>query len=146
MRAPVEFWVSGEPRGQPRPRAFVRNGRAAVYDSGTAEGWKGQIALTFRDLRGFEKWTGPIGLRLDFVFRRPKSHFRTGKHVELMRDDAPLYHTGKPDADNAAKAVMDALTMLGGVWGDDAQVAQLVVLKRYGNHPGCNIRIFQPEN
>ena len=37
----------------------------------------------------------------------------------------------KPDVDNYAKAVMDAMTDAG-VWDDDAQVAQLTATKRWG--------------
>ncbi|NCA12937.1 MAG: RusA family crossover junction endodeoxyribonuclease, partial [Proteobacteria bacterium] len=40
--------------------------------------------------------------------------------------------TAKPDADNCAKAVMDALTQLGAFWRDDAQVVELRVWKDYG--------------
>jgi len=40
-----------------------------------------------------------------------------------------LYHTGRPDTDNLAKAVLDSLT--GIAWRDDAQVSQLTASKIY---------------
>ena len=51
--APITVRVYGEPKGQPRPRAFAKpigGGKfsARVYDAGTAEGWKSQIAQAFR--------------------------------------------------------------------------------------------------
>ena len=42
--------VNGDPKPQPRPKAFKRGKHAAVYDPGTAEGWKGSIALAAREL------------------------------------------------------------------------------------------------
>jgi len=45
---PITFFVPGEPKGQPRPRAFARKMGdkfvARVFDAATAEGWKGAIA------------------------------------------------------------------------------------------------------
>ena len=38
MTTPISFTVLGDPKGQPRPKAFSRGGHAAVYDPGTAEG------------------------------------------------------------------------------------------------------------
>jgi Holliday junction resolvase RusA-like endonuclease len=143
MRQPTEFWVSGIPAGQPRPRAFIRNGSVRVYDPGTAEGWKGQIAVAFRDLPFIEPWAGPVALTMKFYFPRPRSHFRTGRHAELMRDDSPVWHTGKPDSDNLAKAVADTLTHLA-LWKDDAQVCRMIVSKQYGDKPGCFISVSEP--
>ena len=41
-----------------------------------------------------------------------------------------LWVEKKPDLDNMAKAVMDALTAMG-MWGDDKQVVVVNMLKRY---------------
>lgn len=129
------FFVSGIPKGQPRPRAFAFHGKARVFDPGTAEGWKSCIAARAHEFEGFFK-TGPLYVSIDFTFPRPKSH--SNRHG--VRDDAPVYHIAKPDSDNAAKAVLDALTQIG-VWSDDAQVAELRVSKRYGDRPGAFIAI-----
>jgi Holliday junction resolvase RusA-like endonuclease len=47
--------------------------------------------------------------------------------------------TVKPDADNVAKIVLDALN--GSAFCDDAQVVHLQVLKRYAEEPGVKVRI-----
>ena len=136
-------FVVGDPKGQPRPRAFARNGKARVYDPGTAEHWKSQIARRFEwrgpGLREYE--LGALAVVLQFRFARPKSHLR--KDGTLKPDAILVQHVSKPDADNLAKAVLDALTTVG-VWRDDAQVAELVIVKRYanpGDQPGCQITI-----
>lgn len=139
----ISFVVSGDPKGQPRPRAFAMkmgNGKfsARVFDAGTAEAWKQQVAVAATPNRPAAPFVGPVALRIEFLFRRPKAHFRANGAVKA---GSPNLHTGKPDADNLAKAVMDALTQLGGFWQDDAQVAQLVVGKSYGERPGAVVEI-----
>lgn len=136
------IYVQGQPKGQPRPRAFARGGRAAVYDPGTAEGWKGQIALAFREF-GNRKVHAPMSLLLTFHMPRPAGHLK--KNGEVKPAHASSLFAGKPDADNLAKAVMDALTTLG-VWTDDALVVTLIVRKRYATTlrpAGCEIEIHE---
>ena len=45
----------------------------------------------------------------------------------------------KPDADNLAKAICDAIN--GVVWKDDVQVVDLTLKKRYSMQPGVAVRI-----
>lgn len=131
----VTFYAAGEPKGQPRPRAFARKmGNkfvARVFDAGTAEGWKGRIALAAHPYTPASAFAGPVAVSLTFYFARPKNQFRTGKNAHLLRDGAPTFHTAKPDADNLAKAVLDCMTQLGRWWADDSQVSHLLVEKRW---------------
>lgn len=138
MRTPVEFFVRGEPRPQPRPRAFARKigGKfhARVYESGTAEEWKSRVAVEVEPFLR-DKFAGPCAVSLVFVFPRLKAHFRASG---ALKDSAPAWHTVKPDGDNLAKAVLDALTQCG-LWSDDNLVCDLRVVKRYGDTPGCRV-------
>lgn len=145
---PITFFVPGEPKGQPRPRAFamkLAGGKysARVFDSGTAEGWKSQIASVAVQHRPKIPAADHVSVALTFNFKRPGSHFK-GKTLTL-RENRPYWHTAKPDGDNLAKAVLDTLTQLGGFWRDDSQVATLHVNKVYVTHPetltGCWITI-----
>lgn len=141
MNSPIAFFASGDPKGQPRPRAFARKMGAKfvarVFDSGTAEGWKSQIATAALAHRPAAPLQGPVKLTLTFSFPRPKKHYRSNNPAKGLREDAPHFHTGKPDNDNLQKAVMDAITQLGGFWIDDAQVAQVLSRKIYSTVPGC---------
>lgn len=146
MTEPISFWVSGEPKGQPRPRAFARKmgGKfvARVFDAGTAEAWKGAIAVAAAQHKPAAPISGPVRLRICFYIARPKGHYTAGKVERGLRATAPHYHVGKPDADNLAKAVMDALTQCGWFWGDDAQVAVLTAAKLYADSgTGAQIEI-----
>lgn len=137
MGTTIIIEVDGIPKGQPRPRAFSRGGKARVYDSGTAEGWKGAVALAAIPLRPNKPLTGPLQVRLSFYLPRPK---------RLMRkkdSSVAIAHTSTPDADNLAKAVLDALTEIG-IWVDDSQVFYLEVMKQYhakDGRPGALIHI-----
>jgi Holliday junction resolvase RusA-like endonuclease len=65
----------------------------------------------------------PLAGELLFVFPRPANL------VWKKRAMPRQWHGKRPDAENVAKAVMDALTNV--VWKDDAQVAQLLLRKVY---------------
>lgn len=149
MSTPLSFFVAGIPKGQPRIKAAVRKGcrHAVVYDPGTADAWKMAVALTAQKHRSPVAFSGPVSLGIAFYMPRPKSHYKGGDVARGLKENAPLRHTAKPDADNLAKAVMDALTNLGGIWQDDAQVARLVVEKQYtqfGNGADINIQEVLP--
>jgi crossover junction endodeoxyribonuclease RusA len=62
----------------------------------------------------------------------------------MLKSTAPEWCPKKPDPDNLAKAVMDALTDCG-MWRDDAQIVVLEVTKRFGQIPGARICIKEVE-
>jgi Holliday junction resolvase RusA-like endonuclease len=140
-RVAYDVRVSGIPKGQPRARAFARpmgGGKfsARMYDPGSAEAWKGDIAHAFGAVSA-PLPAGPIRVDITFLFPRP------GKLNRKKDPDGRVYHTAKPDRDNAEKAVLDCLTRLG-VWADDAQVCEGTVRKFYaakGERPGAEIRV-----
>ena len=140
MTDPIRFTVTGTPKPQPRPRAFARGGTARVYDPATAEGWKSAIAEAARSYCPREPWRGAVGVELTFGFARPKAHYRTGKYEGELRAGAPEHHLHKPDCDNLAKAVLDAMTLLG-FWRDDCQVVMLVVTKGYADEAGVVVTV-----
>jgi Holliday junction resolvase RusA-like endonuclease len=141
----IEFYVNGTPKGQPRPKAFARKfgakWMARVYDPGTAEGWKSEIATAAKTHIPPQPLSGPLSVQIALHFPRPKSH---SNKKGTLKADAPRFHTSKPDSDNAAKACLDALTALG-FWLDDSQVCKLQCWKFYttDGRPGAWIRIGQ---
>ena len=85
--------------------------------------------------------SGPVGVRVVFVFPRPKAHHRSGKHSHELRDDAPYWHVSAPDLDKLQRAIGDALA--GVVLVNDAQIARWLVRKTYGSKPQALIEIEQ---
>ncbi len=145
MNRTISFYVTGEPKAQPRPRAFARKMGdryvARVFDIGTAEHWKSAIAEEARKA-GLTKFEGAVSLELRFNFKRPKSQFTKGG---LVKHTSPAYHTQRPDLDNAEKACEDALTQIG-AWQDDSFIARKLSTKDWaiGNSPGgCHITISE---
>lgn len=124
----------GKPVGQPRVRAFRTPAGVRLYTPSTADQMRSGIELMLRAAAEREQW--PIGcvdeisVHIEARFARPKSHTRTRRGITTLRDGAPRYPTGKPDADNVAKAVLDAVTA-SGLIRDDAQVFSLWVQKRW---------------
>ncbi len=142
----LAFTVAGEPKGQPRPRAFARKmGNVHVarfYDSDVADEWKRAVQIVVLDAAIVHKWPltlGPVAISMCFSLPRPKSHFG----AKGLKASAPVHHSGKPDVDNLAKLVMDQITKSGRVWRDDSQVVSLTAHKIWasGNESGCSVLI-----
>lgn len=145
----IVFRVDGDPRPQPRQRhrAFKMGGRIITQNytpkKDPVNTWKDLIALSAREHLPERPFTGPLRVTAEYFFRRPKSHYRTGKYSDLLKDDAPYYHTKKPDRDNLDKSFMDIMTNIG-FWHDDCQIVGGSVCKYYtapGERPGARFEI-----
>ena len=126
------FTVYGSPVAQGRPR-FARVGNfVRAYDPDKSRTWKQDVKAAVLDqLNGApEIHDGPLWLKLFFHLPRPKS---LPKKV--------MHHVKKPDADNLAKAIKDA--MRGVVYRDDSQIVALEVRKQYGDPPRVIIAVEQ---
>lgn len=137
----MRFFVPGIPVGQPRQRhgvafaggkAFARNyipSKHPIHDF--------KAAVKLAAMRCEEPKIGegePVSVSLLVLKPRPKG--KTWKTKPMPREHSP----GKPDFDNIAKAVCDALN--GVVWHDDSQVCHAVVTKMLaaGDEP-CGVHI-----
>ena len=74
----------------------------------------------------------PIFMKLEFFFAIPKSWSKAKK-------ESAKWHVFKPDSDNLAKGIKDALN--GIAYVDDAQVCFLQVRKQYAQTNGILIEI-----
>jgi len=93
--------------------------------------YRQSLAAAARDA-GLSDSGEPLNVVIDAVFARPKSHMRKSG----VKADAP--RLPRPDVDNLAKAVLDAMQ---DVMGDDTHVARLVVEKSYGPEARTTVRI-----
>jgi len=133
----VSFYAPGKPETKGSARAFVVKGRAIITnDNKKAKQWAAVVSLAALEaMAGRSAFEGPVVVTVRFDVQRPKAH-STSKG---LRPGAPLFSSSKPDVDKLARCCLDALT--GVVFLDDAQVARLVVEKRYAASPGARVTV-----
>lgn len=129
----VSFVVPGDPVPQPRPRVSTAGGfaRAYVPKGHAVHAYRQAVAIAAR-AAGLTATGEPLNVVIDAVFARPKSHLRKAG----VKPDAPKLP--RPDVDNVAKSILDALQ---DVMGDDSAVARLVIEKSYGPAGRTTVRI-----
>ena len=116
----IRFFVEGKPQGKGRPR-FSRN---VVYTPKETLKYEKLIAGNYTG----DVLQGPLFIDITAFFAIPKSYTKAIKKDIL---DGKITPTKKPDSDNIAKVVMDALN--GIAYVDDRQVIDLRVVKKYSN-------------
>jgi Holliday junction resolvase RusA-like endonuclease len=123
----VAFTIPGD------PVAFARSGGNGKVRF-TPKKQRDFMALVqlaaYQAMNGQPPLEGAIDLKIRAVYRVPTS-WPKKKAAEAK------WRTSKPDADNIAKLVSDACNEI--VFGDDAQVANLQVQKRYGPIAGVTV-------
>ncbi len=127
------FVVAG--KGGRGPRAIITN------DAGPkAKAWAAIVSDAATTAMGSgTPLTGPLDVTVTFWLPRPKSH----STAKGLRADAPKWVAKRPDADKLARCFLDALT--GIVFGDDAQIARLLVEKKYTAHrvgASCTVLMY----
>lgn len=118
----TEFFVSGEPAPQSRPRVTRRGG---VYYAQKIVAYRKAVELAAR-CAGVPIRTGPLWLGIAFVFTRPKSHYKSDGSLSKTATAFPF---GKGDCTNLAKGVEDSLEDI--AYANDNQIVELSVAKRW---------------
>lgn len=133
MTERVTITIPGEPRGwgRPTPVARLRGDGSPfvmmVTQDETRAAKKALLKLFRAKYPHHRPWTGPVMLRFTAVFETPASFNKALKEAAARGE---LYCVRKPDTDNIAKLIKDALN--GVVYADDQQVMGGGV-KRYGS-------------
>lgn len=125
------FTIKGRPVPQGRPRARAMGKHATVYEDKKSKDAKANIVAHLHEMAHASRQSEPffdrgvpLEVNIEFYFEIPKSRKKS-----TVAGDA---HLIKPDIDNLAKLVLDAVTKAGTVWYDDNQISYLNLTKRYG--------------
>lgn len=122
-----------KPAGSKRVVTNRSTGKAYVIDAcDKSRDWKTSVAQVARDTYKSEPFLGPIRLEIEFIYPRPKSHYRSNG---ILKTNAPHWKSTKPDLTKLVRAVEDALT--GIIWIDDAQVVLTIAEKHYPSLTQC---------
>jgi Holliday junction resolvase RusA-like endonuclease len=116
---------------------MVRGKFPTVYMPSEYTAWKKQVAA-FLKSEVLEQFTGtgpalegPVYVHISVFIQKPK----TSK-----------LQFPKPDVDNYAKSIMDAVTDCGAIWDDDCQVQHLTISKEWAgedDEPGFILKVSE---
>lgn len=130
------FQIPGEPTGKGRPRMTTRGGKLRSFTPEKTVSYESLTIAAFRSAHGGGRLIeSPVRVMLCCRFTMPASW--SEKKRKAHRGD---WCCKKPDADNIAKAVCDALN--GVLWRDDSQVASLVVEKLWADCGSVLVDVF----
>ena len=146
MSRKIEFFVPGTPVGKGRPRAARRGAGVVMFTPGKTADYEALVAATAAaalacDALAHQLLDGPLEAVLEMRFPAPASWSKAKRARALAGAE---WHTSKPDADNVAKAILDACN--GVVFRDDAQVVMLIATKAFSEEPGVRVVIREVQS
>lgn len=130
----LKFTVPGDPRGKQRPRV-TRAGIA--YTPKETVNYENLVKVAFTE--NFPEWIpieGCVGMHITSFSSAPKSMPK--KLMPFVKGET-LRHEKKPDYDNIAKIVCDALNQI--AYKDDKQITDFSITKRYSLKPRVEVTI-----
>ena len=119
----MRFEILGKPIGKGRPRL----GKYGTYTPQKTKDYEELVKSSFKSKYKVEPSEKEIKMKITAVFEPPR-RLSKKKRAELIDWEQGYMH--KPDIDNIAKIILDALNGL--AYKDDNQVTSLLVFKQYG--------------
>lgn len=116
------FTIFAEPTGKARPRVTTHG----TYTPKKTKDYEKLVQLEYRKQGGRDYGERQLQVEITANFPIPKSKPKN-KRVEMLAGQ--VRPTKKPDCDNIAKAILDALN--GIAYHDDSQIVTLAVEKWY---------------
>lgn len=128
--------VLGTPAPQGSKKGFYnpKLGRVQIVEDAKQKTrtWRQDVLTAAVDAQpdGWEAIDDPVWIEVRFYFKRPTSHFGTGRNAGVLKDSAPAYPAVKPDIDKVLRATLDGLANAG-CYVNDSRVVSVTVEKRY---------------
>jgi Holliday junction resolvase RusA-like endonuclease len=130
----ISFFLPAIPRGQSRAR-HTRSG--ITYKSADQKIDEQSIQAQMMPHRPPAAYAGAIKLRVTATMPIPASK---PKKWKIQAQNGCVFPTGRPDADNIAKNIIDCLVSMR-FMDDDRQICRLEVVKQYGDVPGYHVEM-----
>ncbi|MFA6134707.1 MAG: RusA family crossover junction endodeoxyribonuclease [Phycisphaerae bacterium] len=135
------FTVPGNPVGKGRPRITTRGGKPRSYTPAKTRSYEATVAKWAKAaMRGHPPFQGACTLSV-VAYMPIATSWSAKKRAAALAGE--LLPTVKPDADNAIKAICDAIN--GIVWHDDVQVIDGRVVKLYSGNPRVEVSVVHLE-
>jgi Holliday junction resolvase RusA-like endonuclease len=135
----VTFEVPGDPHGKGRPKFARRGNFVQTYTDAKTVSYEDLVRfhanLAMIDLAPIE---GPVAVYIYIKLAVPKSYSKKRTEACLSGLERP---TKKPDWDNVAKSICDAMN--GIVYQDDTQIVDAYVTKVYAANSGVDVGVKQ---
>jgi Holliday junction resolvase RusA-like endonuclease len=126
----INITVPGNPTGKARHRSFInKKGNIQTYNTYSNNSYEGHIRWIYKSRYRNFMLCGAVAVSIS-AYKKTKVKSKIGAAC-----------TAKPDIDNIAKIVMDALS--GFAYKDDSCVAQLVCSKMYSGEPRVEVLAWQ---
>lgn len=126
----ISFTIEGEVKGKMRPKATAFGGHARVYTPSAQIKNENWIKLEYQmqaEALGFNGFGDlPLAMYIIHHMAVPSSFSKKKRQLAL---EHKIFPTKKPDVDNLAKTVLDALN--GVAFSDDKNIIDLHIIKDY---------------
>lgn len=134
----LRVFIPGEPCAQGRPRFSTAGGFVRAYDPAKSRNYKAYVKAVCAEEAKNQGWLFntdlPLEVEIIAGLSIPSSKSKKFKQAAAEGVEKP---TKKPDVDNIAKTVTDALS--GVIYKDDKQIVNLTVAKIYSKRPGVSV-------
>lgn len=136
----VKFTIPGEPKGKGRPKFSKVGNFVKVYTPDTTVNYENWVKICFQGEQQ-KMIDGQLRAEIKCYFAIPKSYSKKKRQSALKGDLRP---TKKPDCDNIAKIILDALNGL--AYKDDKDVVSCLIEKWYSENPRVEVYIDNASN
>ena len=132
-----DFTVYGIPKAKGRPRFAKRGKFISTYTPQETVNYENLIKLSYQtEIEEKKFFKGAIKADICAIFPIPKSASKKNREKMIIGE---IPYTKKPDADNIAKTILDAINNI--AFDDDSQINELHVTKIYGEQPRVEVSL-----
>ena len=138
----IKFTVPGSCVGKQRPKFSSRGNFVRAYTQTKTVNYENLVKMSYYNTNMFRnKLEGAIKATVVAVYPIPESVSKSNKKKML---NGELPYIKKPDVDNIAKSIFDALNNI--AYNDDNQINEINVKKIYGEIPRTDITLEDSTN